>query len=82
MESGKDLECLQNWRHVSLLNIDYNIATKAISNRMKTVLPKLINNDQTGFMKGRYIGEHIRILFDTIDYLNKQNKPGLLFCRF
>ena len=30
-------------------------------------------------MKGRYIGENIRISFDTIDYLNKQNKTGLLF---
>jgi len=30
-------------------------------------------------MKGRYIGENIRIIYDTIDYLNKQNKPGLLF---
>ena len=30
----------QNWRPVTLLNIDYKIATKAISNRMKNSLPK------------------------------------------
>jgi len=30
-KSGKDLEFLQNWGPVSLFNIDYKIATKAIS---------------------------------------------------
>jgi len=30
-KSGKDLELLTNWRPISLLNIDYKIATKAIA---------------------------------------------------
>ena len=29
-------------------------------------------------MKGRYIGENIRTIFETIHYLNNKNKPGLL----
>ena len=69
----------QNWRPVTLLNIDYKIATKAISNRMKNSLPKLISSDQTGFMKGRYIGENVRIIFDTFEHLNRNKQPGLLF---
>ena len=36
---GKDLTQLPNGRPLSLLNIDYKIETKAISNRMKTILP-------------------------------------------
>ena len=36
-------------------NIDYKIATKAIANRLKRVLPSTISNEQTGFIKGRYI---------------------------
>jgi len=32
---NKDLEELSNWRPITLLNIDYTIATKAISNRIK-----------------------------------------------
>ena len=35
---------------------------KKIANRIKKVLTKLIDSSQTGFIKGRYIGENIRIL--------------------
>ena len=35
----------KNWRPITLLNTDYKIAAKAIANLIKTVLPKLINND-------------------------------------
>lgn len=46
---------------------------------MKKVLPAIISNEQTGFMKGRYIGENIRTIFETIDYLEKNHLPGILF---
>ena len=40
---------------VSSLNCDYKLAAKAIANRLKIFLPNLINNDQTGFIKDRFI---------------------------
>ena len=49
---------LKNWRPITLLNVDYKIALKAIAKRMEPVLPILIHSDQTGFIKGRYIGEN------------------------
>ena len=36
---------VKNWRPVSLLNCDYKLATKAVANRLKLLLPKLIDND-------------------------------------
>ena len=42
---------VKNWRPITLLNSDYKIAAKAIANRLQNVLPKLINSDQTGFLK-------------------------------
>jgi hypothetical protein len=42
------------------------------------VLPKLINEDQSGFIRGRYIGDNIRLTYDMIEYLDRRNLPGLL----
>jgi hypothetical protein len=45
---------------------------------MQKVLPNLINSDQTGFLKERYIGENIRTIADIIDYTSLKNKPGVI----
>ena len=69
---------IKNWRPSTLLNADYRIAAKAIANLIKTILSKLINNDQTGFMKGQFIGENIRLIDGIIQYATQHNVPGLL----
>ena len=61
-----------------LLNCDYKIASKAIASRIKTFLPKLISDDQTGFLKGRCISENIRLLDIVIKYAEGRNISGLL----
>ena len=70
----------KNWRPISLLNVVYKIGSTCIANRLKRVLPSLISEDQTGFMANRYIGDNIRLIYDLISYLNKENMPGLLLC--
>ena len=69
---------LHNWRPITLLNVDLKIAAKAIAKRLETVLPNLIHPDQTGFVKGRYIGENIRLISDVLDLTKDQNIPGIL----
>ena len=74
----KPKQYLKNWRPISLLNVSYKIASACIANRLKTVLPSVINIDQTGFLSGRYIGENIRTLYDLMAYTEKNNIPALL----
>lgn len=78
-KKGKDITHLKNWRPITLLNTDYKLATKCIAFRIKKVLYDIINDDQTGFLKGRYIGENIRLVLDIIDHLDANNMPGLMF---
>ena len=61
---NKDTTLLDNLRPISLLNTDYKILTKVIAKRLEKVLPKIINPDQTGYVKSRYIGENVRLISD------------------
>ena len=76
-EDGSLLD-LSNWRAIALLNVDLKIPSKAIAKRIEPILPNLIHSDQTGFVKGRYIGENIRLISDIMDYTSLQNLPGIL----
>ena len=49
-KKNKDTLLLKNWRPITLLNIDYKIATKCIAKRLEKVLTELINRDQTGYV--------------------------------
>ncbi len=69
---------LKNWRPISLLNTGYKILTKSLARRIYIVLPSIINLDQTGFIKGRYIGENIRTIDDIIDYTSLKHQPRIL----
>ena len=67
-----------DWLPISLLNCDYKIAAKAITNRLKQILPKIIDIDQTGFPKGRFIGENVRLIDSIINFAAAKKIPGLL----
>ena len=71
---------LQNWRPITLLNTNYKIAAKAkaVARRIEQILPKITNSDQTGFIKGGYIGENIRLISDIMDYTKTENLSGIL----
>ena len=73
-KKNKDALLLKNWRPISFLNTDYKLATKCIAKRLEKVLPYLIDGDQTGYIKGRFIGENIRLISDIIE----QNKEGMI----
>ncbi len=79
----KDPELLDNWRPISLLNIDYKIATTAFARRLQCVLDKIISTDQSGYIKGRYIGHSIRLIKDIMDYAKDEDLGGaVLFLDF
>lgn len=78
LDKGKDRTLLKNWRPISLLNVDYKIATKALANRLKETLPKLIHPNQVGYVKGRDITENVRTIQDILGYTNSKNIPGFL----
>ena len=82
-KKNKNLSYLKNWRPISLLNVDYKIASKALALRLKKVLSAIINNAQTGYVEGRFIGENIRLISDILNFTADQDIEGIaLFIDF
>ena len=77
-KDNKSRQFLTNYRPICLLNTVYKIASAATAYRIKTVLDKLINENQSGFIAGRFIGESTRTIYDVMQLADEQNIPGLL----
>ena len=77
-KEGKPKHFLKNWRPITLLNVDFKIASACIANRIKPILRNIISETQKGFLKGRYIGECTTLIYDLIDKLEEDDIPGLL----
>ena len=79
----KSKKYLKNWRPISLLNIVYKIASGCIANRIKKVLPLIIDYDQSGFMSDRFTGDNIRLVYDVLNHgITNKNKGILLLIDF
>jgi len=68
-------EQLTNWRPISLLNVDYKIVSKAMTNRLSGVIDKLIHIDQTCAVPGRSIQDNVHLLRNIIDYTDQKETP-------
>ena len=77
-KKDKDLRYLKSWRPVSLLATDYKILAKALAIRLQKVISGLVNSDQVGYIKGRYIGENIRTTEDLMHYTSLKKIPVIL----
>ena len=74
----KDKRFIENWRPISLLNVDTKIISKSLATRFLPVLPTIISPDQTAYVKGRYIGESIRLISDILESSKILNVPGFM----
>ena len=77
-KKDKDKRLIQNWRPISLLNIDLKILSKALANRIKKYLPFLISSNQTAYVEGRFISEGGRLFSDILQVTNFLNIRGLV----
>ena len=81
-KGDKPREYLRNWRSITLLIVDYKLLTTVtctcMAKRMKKVLNEIINSDQRGFLKDRYMEENIRLIYDLMQYCKENNREGTL----
>lgn len=46
--------------------------------KLKMVLISFKHDNQKGFLKGRYIGENTRMIYDVIDVTQDKHTPGMI----
>ena len=65
-------------RSMSLIKVDVNIGTKAISKGMDKVLLQIIHHNQNAHVKGRTIFDAVRTIDDVISFMALKNISSLM----
>ena len=75
---NKDPLSIENWRPITLLNVDYKLFALVFARRLKRNLAEIINETQTGFMANRHISNNIRLVLDLLDYSEYVESQALI----
>ncbi|RZC29900.1 Exocyst complex component SEC6 isoform B [Glycine soja] len=74
-----DPQSLNDYRPISLIGCVYKVVSKLLANRLTLVLPHLIDERQTAFIKGRHILHGVMIANEVIAEAKTKNKPCMFF---
>jgi len=74
----KNPSTLNDYRPISLVGCMYKVIAKILANRLKGVLPKVIDKHQAAFLSGRGLLDSILIANETVDFLRKNKLQGVI----
>lgn len=65
---------ISQYRPISLCNVIYNLVSKAIVIRLKTILPELVTKNHSAFVPGKQITDNALIAMKLFHTMKKRNK--------
>ena len=73
-----DRSLRENWRPLTLLNVDYKIYAKVLARRLDKVMTTLVHPDQTSSVSGRTIKDSIAHVMSVIHYADNLNADAMI----
>lgn len=74
----EEANTLENFRPITLCNVIYKIISKVIANKLKPILPGIISEEQSGYVKGRQILDNILLAQEMVHTLQSRKVEGML----
>ena len=81
-KKSKYKRLIQNWRPISLLNVDLKLISKALWKSLKNVFPSLISDNESTFVDGRFISEGGRLIAVILQINDMLKLNGMLVTVF
>jgi len=73
-----NLSTLNEYRPISLVGCVYKVISKLLVNRLKRVLPNVIDKNQTAFLSGKSLLDSVLVANETVDFLKKEKQKGVI----
>ena len=70
---------LQNYRSISLTNTDYKIIAFIFAQCLQKIIHKQIGNEQTAYIKGRFIGTNARFILGILIIVKHTTKRAYYY---
>lgn len=73
-----DATNVKDFRPISLVHNFAKLLTKVLANRLEGRLHELVTNNQSAFIKGRFIQDNFMLVQQLARFLHQQKQPSIL----
>ena len=78
LKKDKDPKLSSSYIPLSLINVDGKVLAKALTHRLENILPTIVSEEQTGFIKGRQLFYNVRTLLNIVHSKTTTTAPELV----
>eukprot|EP00253_Pinus_taeda_P003539 PITA_03539 len=71
-------QTFDRFQPISLCNVSYKIISKILANRLKSILPSIISENQGGFVPSRQITDNVILIQEAIHSSIARNEKGMI----